>query len=94
MNCTAGALTATFADAASLGDGFFVTIRHAGTANQIKIIGDGVDTFDIGVPAMGVYMATTEPPRFLTPDDEWRTAVSAGLAGFPEDAIEYGRAPR
>jgi phytoene dehydrogenase-like protein len=51
-----------------------------------------IDTFDIGVPAMGVYMATSEPPRFLTPGDEWRTAVSAGLAGFPEDAIEYGRA--
>ena len=30
--------------------------------------------------------------RFLTLDDEERTAVSAGLAGFPEDAIEYGRA--
>ena len=43
---------------------------------------------------MGVYMATTEPPRFLTPGNEWRTAVSAGLAGFPEDAIEYGRALR
>ena len=52
----------------------------------------GVDTFDIGVPAMGVYMAASEPPRFLTLDDEERTAVSAGLAGFPEDAIEYGRA--
>jgi phytoene dehydrogenase-like protein len=52
----------------------------------------GVETFDIGVPAMGVYMAATEPPRFLTLDNEWRTAVSAGLAGFPEDAIEYGRA--
>jgi phytoene dehydrogenase-like protein len=52
----------------------------------------GIDTFDIGVPAMGVYLATTEAPRFLTPENEWRTAVSAGLAGFPEDAIEYGRA--
>src|SRR5690606_12237717 len=41
MNCSGGALTATFADAATLGDGFFVGIRHAGTANQVKITGDG-----------------------------------------------------
>ena len=52
----------------------------------------GVETFDIGVPAMGVYMAADRPPIFLTLDNEERTAVSAGLAGFPEDAIEYGRA--
>src|SRR5690606_35717878 len=47
MNCSGGALTATFADAATLGDGFFVGIRHAGTANQVKITGDGTDTFAI-----------------------------------------------
>jgi len=47
MNCSSGALTATFADAATLGDGFFVGIRHAGTANQILITGDGTDTFAI-----------------------------------------------
>ncbi|HEX5617170.1 MAG TPA: NAD(P)/FAD-dependent oxidoreductase [Solirubrobacteraceae bacterium] len=52
----------------------------------------GVDTFDIGVPAMGVYIAADRAPMFYTPEDEWRTAVSAGLAGFPEDALEYGRA--
>jgi phytoene dehydrogenase-like protein len=51
-----------------------------------------VETFDIGVPAMGVYIAATEPPRFVAPANECRTAVSAGLAGFPEDVIAYGRA--
>ena len=50
-----------------------------------------IETFDIGVPAMGVYMATTRPPEFETPDGP-RTAVSAGLAGFPQDALDYGRA--
>src|ERR671936_810688 len=34
----------------------------------------GVETFDIGVPAMGVYMGVTDPPRFLTRGQEWRTA--------------------
>ncbi len=47
MNCSGGVLTATMADAATLGDGFFVGIRHSGTANQVKITGDGTDTFAI-----------------------------------------------
>lgn len=46
-NCSGGVLTMTLDDAATLGDGFFVGIRHAGTANQVKIIGDGTDTFGI-----------------------------------------------
>jgi len=46
-NCSGGALTMTFADAATLGNGFFCGIRHVGTANQIKITGDGADTFAI-----------------------------------------------
>jgi phytoene dehydrogenase-like protein len=52
----------------------------------------GVDTFDIGVPAMGVYLAANVAPAFVTPENEWRQAVSAGLAGFPENVLEYGRA--
>jgi phytoene dehydrogenase-like protein len=51
----------------------------------------GIETFDIGVPAMGVYMAATAVPVFSTADGP-RTAVSAGLAGFPQDALDYGRA--
>ena len=51
----------------------------------------GIDTFDVGVPAMAVHLAASEAPVFETPDGP-RTAVSAGLAGFPQDALEYGRA--
>jgi phytoene dehydrogenase-like protein len=53
----------------------------------------GVETFDVGVSAMAVYLATTAPPVFKTPDGS-RSAVSAGLAGFPRDVINYGRALR
>jgi phytoene dehydrogenase-like protein len=53
----------------------------------------GVETFDVGVSAMAVYMTTTMPPVFETPEGP-RSAVSAGLAGFPRDVIEYGRALR
>jgi phytoene dehydrogenase-like protein len=53
----------------------------------------GVDTFDVGVSAMAVQMATTAAPVFETPDGP-RSAVSAGLAAFPREVIEYGRALR
>jgi phytoene dehydrogenase-like protein len=53
----------------------------------------GVDTFDAGVSAMAVYMGTSAPPVFETPDGP-RSAVSAGLAAFPREVIEYGRALR
>jgi phytoene dehydrogenase-like protein len=49
----------------------------------------GVETFDVGVSAMAVYLATAAPPVF-----DGVSAVSAGLAGFPRDVIEYGRALR
>ena len=50
----------------------------------------GVDTYDIGMPGMAVYFATTEPPVFDSPDGP-RTAVSAGTAAWPEDVIRCGR---
>ena len=50
----------------------------------------GVETFDVGVSAMATYMAASAPPVF----EGGVSAVSAGLAGFPRDVIEYGRALR
>ena len=44
----------------------------------------GIATYDPGVPGFGVYLCTTEPPRF-GPDGQ--EAVSAGLAGWPEDVL-------
>lgn len=52
VNCSGGDITLTFADAATLDDGFYVAIRHNGTANQVKITGDGTDTF--GIPGANV----------------------------------------
>lgn len=52
VNCSGGDITLTFDDAADLGDGFYVAIRHNGTANQVKITGDGTDTF--GIPGTNV----------------------------------------
>jgi phytoene dehydrogenase-like protein len=50
----------------------------------------GVETYDIGITNMGVYIAASEPPRFTTREGT-QTAVSAGLAGWPEDIIRAGR---
>ena len=51
-NCTGGTITMTLDAATTLGDGFFVGIRHAGTANQVKVTGNGFDTF--GLPGVTV----------------------------------------
>ena len=50
----------------------------------------GVETYDIGLSGFAVYLATTAPPAFET-DDGARTAVSAGLAGWPRQLIDHGR---
>lgn len=47
FNPTAGTLTATLPTAASVGAGFFVSIRHDGTANFVRIIVDGVETIGL-----------------------------------------------
>jgi phytoene dehydrogenase-like protein len=42
----------------------------------------GIATYDPGIAGLGVYLCTTEPPRFGD-----QAAVSAGLAGWPEDVL-------
>jgi phytoene dehydrogenase-like protein len=49
-----------------------------------------VETYDIGLSGFAAYMATAEPPVFETPGGP-RTAVSAGLAGWPQDLVDHGR---
>jgi phytoene dehydrogenase-like protein len=47
----------------------------------------GVDTYDVGVPGFAAYYCTTAAPEFASPHGP-RTAVSAGMAGWPEDMIQ------
>jgi phytoene dehydrogenase-like protein len=49
-----------------------------------------VDTYDVGIPGFGVYLATSAPPAFETADGTTRTAVSAGTVGWPQDVIRLG----
>ena len=51
----------------------------------------GVETYDEGVPAFATHYATTQPPQYPLPDGSELTAVSAGVAGWPEDIIGMGR---
>jgi phytoene dehydrogenase-like protein len=54
-----------------------------------------VDTYDVGIPGFGVYLATSAPPVFEAQvsgaqRSAGRTAVSAGTVGWPEDVIRLG----
>jgi phytoene dehydrogenase-like protein len=50
----------------------------------------GIDTYDVGVPGFGVYLATSVPPVFQALDGPV-TAVSAGTVGWPEDVVQLGQ---
>jgi phytoene dehydrogenase-like protein len=43
----------------------------------------GVDTYEIGISGMAVYLATREPPVFATANGG-RTSVSAGIVDWPD----------
>jgi phytoene dehydrogenase-like protein len=49
----------------------------------------GVDTYDVGVPGFASYYCASAAPEFAA-DGGPRAAVSAGLAGWPEDVIQLG----
>jgi phytoene dehydrogenase-like protein len=53
----------------------------------------GVDTLDIGISCTATYLATSAAPEFAAPGGA-RTAVSAGLAAFPQELIDCCRALR
>ena len=46
-----------------------------------------IDTYDAGIAAFAAHYATTEPPRY----GGAITAVSAGVAGWPQDIVRQGR---
>lgn len=48
-NCTGGTFTVTLPSAVSVGDGWFITIKHNGTANQVKISAVSSQTIDDAV---------------------------------------------
>jgi phytoene dehydrogenase-like protein len=50
----------------------------------------GIDTYDVGVPGFGVYLATSLPPVYETPGGPV-TAVSSGIVGWPEDVVRLGQ---
>jgi phytoene dehydrogenase-like protein len=53
----------------------------------------GVETLDVGIPCTATHLATTAAPEFAAPNGA-RTAVSAGLAGFPQGLVDCCRALR
>jgi phytoene dehydrogenase-like protein len=47
----------------------------------------GIETYDAGLSTFAQYYATTEPPEFAG----GQTAVSAGVAGWPDEILQAGR---
>jgi hypothetical protein len=59
LNCSGGDITVTFDDAATLTNGWNITIRHDGTANQLLFKADGSELFKIGAHAgVNAFAAT------------------------------------
>jgi phytoene dehydrogenase-like protein len=50
-----------------------------------------IDTYAAGAAAFAAHYATTAPPRYPTRDGGEVEAVSAGVAGWPEDILRMGR---
>ncbi len=50
-----------------------------------------IDTYDVGIPGFGVYLATSAAPVFEAPGGGRQAAVSAGTVGWPEDVIRLGQ---
>jgi phytoene dehydrogenase-like protein len=50
----------------------------------------GVETFDPGLPMFAIQLATSEAPRF-SGDPTPTTAVSSGIAGWPQEVIDVTR---
>jgi hypothetical protein len=48
VNCSGGDVTLTLDNAIDLGDGWFCTVRHDGSANQVSIVGTSSELFKIG----------------------------------------------
>jgi hypothetical protein len=59
LNCSGGDITVTFDDAATLTDGWNITVRHDGTANQLLFVADGSEVFKIpGHAGVSAFAAT------------------------------------
>jgi phytoene dehydrogenase-like protein len=50
----------------------------------------GIRTYDLGLSGFAVYLASERPPVFEPPGGP-RSAVSAGLAGWPQQLLDHGR---
>ena len=53
----------------------------------------GIKTYDIGLSGFAVHHATSAAPVYETPRGQ-RSSVSSGLAGFPQQVLDYGRRMR
>lgn len=67
-----------------------IHVKHLVDMAPVELWGEdflyGVDTYEVGISGFAAYLATTEPPVFDTPGGG-RTAVSAGVVGWPDEIL-------
>lgn len=79
-NCSSGDVTLTLPSAVTVGDGWFVDIQHAGSANQVLIATVSSQTISSGATSYGTVMVLSrsgESVRLTSDGGNWRVTAHA-----------------
>lgn len=81
VNCSGGDVTLTLPSAVTAGDGWFVTVQHAGSANQTLIATVSSQTISSGVTSYSTVMALAlngEEVTIVSDGGNWRVISHTG----------------
>lgn len=79
-NCSSGDVTFTLPSAVTVGDGWFIDIQHAGSANQVLIATVSSQTISSGATSYGTVMVLSrsgESVRLTSDGGNWRVTAHA-----------------
>lgn len=79
-NCSSGDVTLTLPSAVTVGDGWFVDIQHAGSANQVLIASVSSQTISSGATSYSTVMPLSysgESVRLISDGGNWRVSAHA-----------------
>lgn len=79
-NCSSGDVTFTLPSAVTVGDGWFIDIQHAGSANQVLIASVSSQTISSGATSYSTVMVLSrsgESVRLVSDGGNWRVTAHA-----------------
>lgn len=79
-NCSSGDVTLTLPSAVTVGDGWFIDIQHAGSANQVLIASVSSQTISSGATSYSTVMVLSrsgESARLVSDGGNWRVTSHA-----------------